>query len=409
MTKTPLFIRSSSFIVTSHKNDLCICILVFVLLSALAFNMVSAKAAVYYIPVPCNTIQEAVNAADPGDAIHVKAGLYRENVVVNKTLRIFGENELTTVIQANSTESDVVQIVADNVFISGFTVKDGNNGVKVHASNCTISGNVVFNNSIGITLERSVNCLVNDNTVIRNVRAGIGCGVFLLDRSSNNMIRDNRVLDNGEGIYLLNSDYNFVVGNLLFNNTRTGVCLMKGAKSCDYNTIRDNIIEEGACYGIDLWSVNYNAVFNNTLKSNGENLHVDYSSNNSIYHNNFVKGFKQVYSYGSTNMWDDGFEGNYWSDYNWTEFDEYGIGTLPYNISLGSPVNKDFYPLRSFYIRGDANHDGIINMTDADLLRSSWLALLGEAGYSAYVDFNRDGLVSIKDATVIGVCWMRTV
>jgi hypothetical protein len=108
-------------------------------------------------------------------------------------------------------------------------------------------------------------------------------------------------------------------------------------------------------------------------------------------------------------MWDDGFEGNYWSDYNWTEFDEYGIGTLPYNISLGSPVNKDFYPLRSFYIRGDANHDGIINMTDADLLRSSWLALLGEAGYSAYVDFNRDGLVSIKDATVIGVCWMRTV
>ena len=38
-----------------------------------------------------HTIQEAINAAGPGDVIHVAAGIYREHLIVNKSLTLIGE------------------------------------------------------------------------------------------------------------------------------------------------------------------------------------------------------------------------------------------------------------------------------------------------------------------------------
>jgi parallel beta-helix repeat protein len=186
---------------------------------------------------------------------------------------------------------------------------------------------------------------------------------------------------------------------------------MVGTISCDYNTIRDNVIKWGATFGIDLYSVRHNVIFNNTIMNTGANLYIERANNNTFYHNNFIKNpelFKQVYSFESLNAWDNGFEGNYWSDFNWTDYNLYGILTRPYNVSLSNPVNRDFYPLRSRYLLGDANHDGLINTADAELLKSSWQLVQGEMSYSPYVDFNQDRIVNIKDATIIGVSWLRS-
>ena len=376
------------------------------LILTLTSNSIFAATTIHYITIQYNTIQEAINAANPGDIIQVKQGIYSENIIVNKPLKILGENKSTTIIQANDT--NVIQIIANDVYISGFTVINGDNGITVgDASNCTITDTIVFNNSIGICLERATNNLVSGNLIINNKRASIGCGIFLNDGSSKNIIKENQVLNNGEGIYVRGSDNNLVSSNFIFNNTKTGVCLMK-FKSCDYNIISHNIIEEGACYGIDLWSANYNIIFNNTLKNNGAGLQVSTSNNNTMYHNNLIDNYIQIYSYDSVNIWDNGFEGNYWNDYNWTEFDLYGIGTIPYNISKRNPVNQDFFPLRSCYMKGDANHDCCINMTDADLLKLSWQTLEGESNYSPYVDFNQDKIVNILDATVVGYNWLKS-
>jgi parallel beta-helix repeat protein len=375
------------------------------------------------------SIQEAINNASIGATISILAGIYQESIIVNKTVKLLGENKETTIIQMNDT--DVVRIVADNVYVSGFTIRNGGDGISLEgSSNCTIANNIIFNNSIGIHLNGSTNTTIIKNILVNNTRTGTGCGIFLSERASRNILKDNSIIDSGEGIYILNSDNNTVTRNWLLNNTRTGVCLMRGPASCHYNVIRDNMIMNGACYGIDLWAANYNTVFNNTLKNNGESLHLESSDNNTVYCNNVIDNWKGIYSlnsyynsiydnnivdnsmqvssYNSVNIWDNGFEGNYWSTYKWIDFNLYGIGTRPYNISLTNPINLDIYPLRSRYIKGDANHDGIVGTADVELLRLAWRTLREEDGYTPYVDFNQDKIVNIKDAVVIGYYWLRS-
>lgn len=389
------------------KRHFHLSILIFVVLAAILSRGFSSEATSRSVnSIQYQTIQEAINAAIPGATIVIPAGLYQESIVVNKTLRIFGEDKFTTILQANAT--DVIKVVASNVYISGFTIRNGNRSIQVNAPYSTITDNIIINNSIGIRLDRSSYSVVSNNTLINNTRAAIGSGIFLLNRSNNNLLVNNKILDSGEGIYILNSDNNTITGNWLINNSKTGICLMKGTQSSNYNVVRNNIIQGGATFGIDLWSVNLNKIINNTLMDNGLGLILSYSSNNTIYHNNLIANSKQVYSVGSQNVWDNGFEGNYWSDHDWADYDLYGILTKPYNVSLSNPVNKDIYPLRSRYMLGDANHDSVINTADAELLKFSWLSLQTEANYSPYVDFNQDSIINIKDATVIGLYWLKS-
>ena len=78
------------------------------------------------------------------------------------------------------------------------------------------------------------------------------------------------------------------------------------------------------------------------------------SSNNSIYHNNFINNAYHFSTYGYVNVWDDGYPsgGNYWSYYysidvksgpNQDLPGSDGIGDKPYSITGGK--NQDKYPL----------------------------------------------------------------
>jgi hypothetical protein len=66
-----------------------------------------------------------------------------------------------------------------------------------------------------------------------------------------------------------------------------------------------------------------------------------------------VNNTHQVYDYSwnwsvlpSTNTWDDGVEGNYWSDYNCSDSGYDGIGDTPYFIDEN---NQDNYPLMGMF------------------------------------------------------------
>ncbi|NWG11165.1 hypothetical protein HXY33_05385, partial [Candidatus Bathyarchaeota archaeon] len=74
------------------------------------------------------------------------------------------------------------------------------------------------------------------------------------------------------------------------------------------------------------------------------------SSNNSIYHNNFINNSNQAYSYNSINKWDYGYPsgGNYWSGYIETDSNNDGIGQEEYVIDAG---NTDHYPLLGMFHR----------------------------------------------------------
>jgi hypothetical protein len=67
-------------------------------------------------------------------------------------------------------------------------------------------------------------------------------------------------------------------------------------------------------------------------------------SNNTFCHNNFLENTKNVYLYvpGYSNFWDNGTEGNYWSDYQGTDANQDGVGDTSYVIDAN---NIDHYPL----------------------------------------------------------------
>jgi len=125
----------------------------------------------------------------------------------------------------------------------------------------------------------------------------------------------------GGGIYLNNSNGNNILENRI-TNTQYAINLVESTG----NTINGNFIEEN----------------DRGMRS------TRYSSNNTIYHNNFIDNYKQVRDLeGASNIWDNGLEGNYWSDYTTRypdaqELDDSGIWDTPYVIDEN---NQDNYPL----------------------------------------------------------------
>ena len=49
-----------------------------------------------------SSIQEAINAAENGDTIFVYSGIYHENVVIKKSVRVVGENKNTTIMMGEN-------------------------------------------------------------------------------------------------------------------------------------------------------------------------------------------------------------------------------------------------------------------------------------------------------------------
>lgn len=76
------------------------------------------------------TIQGAVNHAEPGDVIEVREGTYTENVVVDKAVTINGAGTGVTTLQANESGSPTLILGADDVEFRNMTVvaPQGDNG-----------------------------------------------------------------------------------------------------------------------------------------------------------------------------------------------------------------------------------------------------------------------------------------
>ncbi|MCZ2809141.1 MAG: pectinesterase family protein, partial [Candidatus Bathyarchaeota archaeon] len=65
---------------------------------------VVASSSTILVPDNYATIQEAINNANEGDTIFVRAGTYYEHVVVDKALSLVGENKHNTIIDGSGNE-----------------------------------------------------------------------------------------------------------------------------------------------------------------------------------------------------------------------------------------------------------------------------------------------------------------
>jgi parallel beta-helix repeat protein len=147
--------------------------------------------------------------------------------------------------------------------------------------------------------------------------------------------------DNVDGITIENLNIkNFSIGMYIWtkNNTITG------------NGVSDNIV------GILLSGLN-NSVTQNYISNNKRGLFFGFNNEGDIIpediiinHNAFENNNVQLNGclckdYNTTeppHSWDNGREGNFWSDYNGTDTNHDGIGDTPYTIDL---LNQDRYPL----------------------------------------------------------------
>jgi len=94
----------------------------------LIFTISFSQAATIYVSSSdtYQSIQAAVDAAQSGDEIIVRDGTYQENILVHKSLTIRSENSrLTTFIEAANPALNVVEIIANQVNIEGFSISGG--------------------------------------------------------------------------------------------------------------------------------------------------------------------------------------------------------------------------------------------------------------------------------------------
>lgn len=305
------------------------------------------------VPSDYPTIQEAIDAAAPGDVIQVSGQTYYENIIVNKSVWLIGENPETTIIDG-SKAGTVIYVYADNVKISGFTIRNSGigklefySGVHMNLStNIEIVRNIISNNEFGLLLEDARNNVINDNAISHSERDAIYLG-----NSTSSTISTNIMTNSTYGVWLeRSSSYNVIRGNTITNSSK-GIRL---AGNSNNNAVYDNTLQDNDD-GIDL-SSSFNTICENTLKRNSYGIYSASSkeTGNTIYRNNFISNTIQasILTKSLVQAWDNGVEGNYWSDYTGEDLNGDGIGdtNVPHREFDWHPLVEPWSALRVFNV-----------------------------------------------------------
>ena len=367
-----LYIRKDKIILRGRRSaDLnkrlfAFLFITFLFLSILetSFPLVVLGYTIRKVPEQYSTIQAAINAANSGDIIQVAAGTYYEHVLVNKAVKLRGANR-ASIIDGQLGTPMILNVTASNVEISGFTIQNGGNngGIWLGAwslpppikTGINITNNALINNGDCVYFGYVTYSIICNNTM-ENSHYGIELGdsnfntikgntikgmtrraIDFYTRSSNNIIINNNMTSNANGVIMQYSSNNNITLNNMASNTGYGVRLSYSTGTLvTCNNITKNM------YGAYIWNC----------------------SGNQFYHNNFIDNTNQVYHYSvaaplyKTNLWDTNLypltnnTGNYWSDYHGLDNGS-GVGRLgePKYPSDGvgdtsvPHLNVDWYPL----------------------------------------------------------------
>ena len=141
------------------------------------------------------------------------------------------------------------------------------------------------------------------------------------------------------GASLINSHENSILNNIMIDTKRLGVKLENSSN----NLFFGNSIEK-TMQLFDFTGASTNNLFVGNYIRGAFNFDtiLNCSGVNTFYHNNLIYVYWNQNSTSSANMWDNGFEGNYWNDYQGTDSNQDGIGDTPHQVDYN---NIDRYPL----------------------------------------------------------------
>jgi parallel beta-helix repeat protein len=230
------------------------------------------------VPDDYPSIQDAINNADQDVIIYLAPGVYNENIIIDKSIKLFGEDKETTILNGEGLENHIIRIDADNVEIAGLTIMNtdiAKSGIRIYGNFSNIHDNKIINCGGGIEVYWSNSNYLEFNEFIDN-----SWGIFISGSSRNEIIQ-NYFIENNYGIEIGISSA-FIHSNNFHNNYDNGILLTQTMSVViDSNNFYNN---NGS--GIIIFSSSYISIFDNLIESNNiDGISLHKSTNNNIFSN----------------------------------------------------------------------------------------------------------------------------
>ena len=182
------------------------------------------------ISCPTASLQDAVNAALPGETINV-TGTCSENVLIsNEKQRILIDGNSTATISGPANSSPTLNVRGKGITLQNSTITGASDGIVVNrGSNAVINNNTIHNTGgSGVIVDELAFASMTNNIIQNNPEAGI-----LIDEGSTARIgfnldietlaSANTIQSNALGIAVRNRSSARIVGNAISGNTGDGI------------------------------------------------------------------------------------------------------------------------------------------------------------------------------------------
>ena len=383
-----------------------------------------------YAQADFTRIQDAVDAAAPGDSVMIYAGSYRENVKLNKPLALKGVGVYPGAVTIDRNEADrfVIEIGSPNCTVEWVGIRN-TAGASPHGEVFGMWGRGTGFNVIRKTIVQE--CYTG--IYLRDKDIGVPpWGNRVRIRANHNLITGNVIVSNSNGLHLI-GDENVVRDNLIDGNGRKGA-FISGDRNCvvdnqisqsgfeglwingEANRVINNFVEANHWGGVILNYGTGNVIRSNTFRGNGisgsswptPGLSIRSEESNLASRNVFLEKVKDhAWDEYGTSTWDDGVRGNYWDDYSGEDQDGNGIGETAYQIAGDAPDKaKDRFPVTRqellAVLKGDLDGDAITGLADAlfalQVTGGIRLADSCTECLSSDIDVNDDNRVGLAEA-----------
>ena len=365
--------RAVSSIQESFSNCLQVCALL-ATIASMGFGQSEATQ---------NSLQRRIDRAMPGDTIHVTAGTYQGNILIQKRVALIGSEGA---ILRGDGQGSVVTIAADSCLLRGFTIEHSgamlmneDAGILLYSCGNVIERNRLHDILFGIYLLRSHGNDIRDNTITGTRQREVGergSGIhiydshhnrltrntitfardgFYIQNASHTWIEDNEVSNLRYGLHYMYADSNTFLRNKFFDNVAgaaimfsRGIVMRKNSfihnrgfasygilfQDChgmiaDSNIVADNVV------GMFFEASTNNSFRHNVVAQNDVALQMFANSTSNVFtENNFVDNLSPLTIVGKAtgSIWNVGGRGNYWSSYDGYDLDHDGIGDVPMKI-----------------------------------------------------------------------------
>ena len=296
------------------------------------------------------SLQQQIDAAEPGAVLTIPAGNYEGPIVIHKPLRLIASGSATI---RGDAKTHVIHVAADHVTIEGFHIchsgldlDQDHAGIFVTANFATISRNRIDDSLHGVYLKKVADCRLIGNRITGKTELSVpvekldailrpdtgetctttlsqsrrGNGIHLWN-SERLVLRDNVITDARDGIYFsfthhsqvtgntisrvrfglhyMYSDYNFFEDNRFFENT-AGASIMysKGL------LVRHNSFTASAghrSYGLALTAVDATRFEENEITGNSIGIYMQLCNGNTFLANNVSRDYIGVRITASSN------------------------------------------------------------------------------------------------------------